>query len=215
VTGALAADFHETRRISKHQKIAQAAAEVFVAKGYPSASVDEIAKRAGVSKQTVYKHFVSKENLFLVVTTAATDGITNLLAAQLEASRGDSTDVATELTTFARILGRLVLEPEMMALRRLVMTELVRFPELGRSWYRHGPGRVVVQLSRRFRELTETGYLSVDNPQQAAENFNWLVLAPPQNKILFGEVDRFTEAEIDKMAADAVKVFLAAYRARP
>jgi len=213
VSGTLSAEIRQTRTLSKHRKIAQAAAEVFVAKGYPTASVDEIALRAGVSKQTVYKHFGSKENLFLVVTTAATDGITNLLAAQLEASRGQTTDVVAELTTFARILGRLVLEPEMMALRRLVMTELVRFPELGRSWYRHGPGRVVEQLSRRFRELTEEGYLGVHDPQQAAEYFNWLVLAPPQNKILFGAVESFTEAEIDKMASDAVQVFLAAYRA--
>lgn len=215
VGGALGADLHESRTVSKHRKIAQAATEVFVQKGYSTSSVDEIALRAGVSKQTVYMHFGSKENLFLAVTAAATDAITEELAAQLDASRGGSQDFTAELQAFASTLARLVLRPEIMALRRLVMTEVVRFPELGRTWYAHGPGRVFEQLSPRFKELTEDGHLAIEDPDLAAEQFNWLVLAGPQNKMIFGAVDRFTESEIDRIAAAAVKVFLAAYRPRP
>jgi TetR/AcrR family transcriptional regulator, mexJK operon transcriptional repressor len=209
---ALVAVFNESRTVSKHRKIAEAATEVFIAKGYSTASVDEIALTAGVSKQTVYKHFGSKENLFLAVAAAATDAVTDELGAQLEASRVESDGLAEQLHAYAYTLARLVLRPEIMALRRLVMTELVRFPELGLTWYAHGPGRVVEQLRRRFQELSERGTLSVDDSQQAAEYFNWLVLSTPQNKILFGTVESYTDAEIDQMATAAVAFFLAACR---
>jgi TetR/AcrR family transcriptional regulator, mexJK operon transcriptional repressor len=215
VGGALGAELPESRTVSKHRQIAQAATEVFIEKGYPTASVDEIALRAGVSKQTLYLHFGSKENLFLAVTTAATDAITEELAAQLEASRGGSVDLSTELHAFARTLARLVLRPEVMALRRLVMAEVARFPELGRTWFAHGPDRIVQQLTPWLQELGRTGDLAIEDPQLAAEQFNWLVLAPGQNKLIFGAVDRFTEPEIDRMAAAGVRLFLAAYQARP
>lgn len=200
--------------ISKRRQIAQAATEIFIAKGYLEPSVDEIAVRAGVSKQTVYKHFGSKEKLFLAVTKAATDAVTNELAAQLEARRSDGSDFATELETFARTLARGVLTPEMTSLRRLVMNEVTRFPELGRSWYRHGPGRVVEQLSRRLSELRAEGLLAVDDPERAAEDFNWLVLSAPQNKMLFGAVASFTDGEIDALATRAVRLFLSAHGVR-
>ena len=212
---ALGAEFKDAQMVKKHRSIAEAASRVFMAHGYLPTSVDEIALEAGVSKQTVYKHFGSKENLFLAVTNAATDAVTSELGAQLEATTAGSADAAAELTAFARILARRVLRPEMMALRRLVMAETVRFPELGRNWYAHGPGRVVEQLKARFRELAKQGLLSIDDPASAAENFLWLVLASPQNKILFGAATAFTDAEIDKMATSSVKVFLAAYQRHP
>lgn len=213
VGGALGAQLHESRTVSKHRRIAQAATEVFIEKGYPTASMDEIALRAGVSKQTVYLHFGSKESLFLAVTTAATDAITEELADQLEASRSGPQDFTAELHAFARTLARLTLRPEIMALRRLVMAEAVRFPELGRTWFAHGPGRIIEQLTPSLRELTQSGDLTIEDPQLAAEQFNWLVLAPAQNRMIFGAVDRFTEQEIDGMAAAGVRLFLAAYQA--
>lgn len=215
VGGALGAELHESRTVNKHRRIAEAATEVFIEKGYPTASVDEIAVRAGVSKQTVYLHFGSKENLFLVVTTAATDAITEELAAQLKASRSGSQDFTAELHAFARTLARLVLRPEIMALRRLVVTEVVRFPELGRTWFEHGPARIVEQLTPTLQELSRGGELAIEDPKLAAEQLNWLVLAPAQNKMIFGAVDRFTEPEIDRMAAAGVGLFLAAYQGRP
>ena len=211
---ALGDDLQQSLTIGKHRQIAQAATEVFIAKGYLEPSVDEIALRAGVSKQTVYKHFGSKEKLFLAVTKAATDAVTNELAAQLEARRPDGSDFRLELETFARTLARGVLTPEMTSLRRLVMNEVTRFPELGRAWYRHGPGRVVEQLTRRLGELKAQGLLAMDQPERAAEDFNWLVLSAPQNKMLFGAVASFSDAEIDALATRAVRLFLSAYEIR-
>jgi TetR/AcrR family transcriptional regulator, mexJK operon transcriptional repressor len=210
----MSAKLHESMTVSKHRQIAQAATEVFTAKGYRSASVDEIAMQADVSKQTVYKHFGSKERLFLAVSTAVTDMITSELAAQLDASMTGTADFASELGEYAQTLARMVLTPEITALRRLVLTEATRFPELGRSWYAHGPGRVVVQLSAHFRELDQKGLLSIDDPVRAAEDFNWLVLASAQNKMLFGAVKAFTDAEIRSTAAHAVKVFITAYQSQ-
>jgi AcrR family transcriptional regulator len=201
--------------VSKHRQIAHAATEVFIANGYAETSVDQIASRAGVSKQTVYKHFGSKEKLFLAVTKAATDAVTDELAAQLEARRPDALDFAIELETFARTLARGVLTPEMTALRRLVIAEVPRFPELGRAWYRHGAGRVVEQLTKRFGELKAQGRLAIGDHQRAAEDFNWLVLSAAQNKMMFGTVQRFSDADLDSLATRAVKVFLSGHGVRP
>jgi TetR/AcrR family transcriptional repressor of mexJK operon len=209
---AIATKFQESRSGAKRRTIAQAATELFIAKGYPATSVDEIAEAARVSKQTVYKHFGSKENLFLAVTAAATDAILDELETLINPALGESENVEQDLLTFARRFAALVLRPELMALRRLVMTEAVHFPELGLTWYAHGPGRVIDQLARSFERLNERGLIAVDDAPLAAENFNWLLLSAPQNKILFGVVEKFTDDEIGQIAARAVQVFLAAYR---
>lgn len=212
---AIAAEFQERRNVAKRRIIAQAATELFIAQGYPATSVDQIALAARVSKQTVYKHFGSKENLFLAVSAAATDAIMDELTERFNPALGESENLEADLLAFARRFAALVLRPELMALRRLVMTETVRFPQLGQTWYAHGPGRSIEQLARSFERLHQRGFITVENARLAAENFNWLLLSAAQNKILFGVVERFSEEEIDQFAASAIHVFLAAYRPVP
>ena len=60
----------ETRSQRKHRAIVEAATEVFLANGYSRTSMDDIARQAGVSKQTVYQHFKSKEQLLTHVVTS-------------------------------------------------------------------------------------------------------------------------------------------------
>jgi TetR/AcrR family transcriptional regulator, mexJK operon transcriptional repressor len=212
---AIAVRFQEARTVTKHRTIARAATELFIAKGYAETSVDDIADAAGVSKQTVYSHFESKENLFLVVTAAATDSIHEELATWFDPALGESSDLERDLLAFSRRFASLVLRPEVLALRRLVMTETVRFPEIGQAWYARGPTRAIDQLAANFQRLTERGLLAADEPRLAAENFNWLLLSGPMNRMLFGVVEKFTEHQIDQVARSAVRVFLAAYRPRP
>src|ERR1700720_600831 len=71
------AEPEEKRSDRKHREIVEAAAEVFLRQGYLGTSMDEIAARAGVSKQTVYKHFVDKERLFVEIVVATVDEISD------------------------------------------------------------------------------------------------------------------------------------------
>jgi TetR/AcrR family transcriptional regulator, mexJK operon transcriptional repressor len=201
------------RAAHKRQAIATAAAELFATHGYPATSVDRIAADAGVSKQTVYEYFGSKEQLFLAVMAAAEDTVLTGLAESLAPSIDDPADLERELVSLGKIYLRGVLDPGLMALRRLVIGEVPRFPQLARAWYEAGPGRANRQFAARFQELAQAGILKVDDPLLAANHFSWLVLGMPQNMILFGVADRFSDAELDNFARAAARVFMSAYSA--
>jgi TetR/AcrR family transcriptional repressor of mexJK operon len=200
------------RGAAKHEAIAQAATAVFLRDGYAAASMDEVAAVAGVSKQTVYKHFGSKEQLFLAVIHQAINGVLDEFLAVLATSFPDSEDLEGDLVRLGRILLTRVLDPELMAVRRLVIAEVGRFPQLGRAWYESGPGALAAALAESLRRLADRGELLIDDPLAAASDFNWLVVSKSQNMILFGVADTFTAAEIEEFVTSAVKVFLAAYR---
>jgi TetR/AcrR family transcriptional repressor of mexJK operon len=205
----------DRRGAAKRQVIAKAATAVFVRDGYAAASMDEVAAVAGVSKQTVYKHFGSKEQLFLAVIQEAINGVLDEFFSVLATSFPDSEDLQGDLLRLGRILLTRVLDPELMAVRRLVIAEVGRFPQLGRAWYESGPAALAAALSESLRRLADRGELIIDDPLTAASDFNWLVVSKPQNMVMFGVVDAFTTAEIDQFVTSAVKVFLSAYRPAP
>src|SRR5579859_3981142 len=114
--------------------IREAAAALFLEKGYQGTSMDEIAAMAQVSKQTIYTHFANKEALFadLVMTNAerveefiGTIGPTLTEAGSLDAG----------LRQLARRYLGFVARPDALRLRRLIIGEAGRFPELAREYY--------------------------------------------------------------------------------
>ena len=118
-----------------------------------------------------------------------------------------------DLRELARRLLTLVLQPRMLQLRRLVIAEARRFPELGREFYDQGPGRVITSLAERFAALARQGVLTVPDAKVAATQFNWLVMSAPLNEaMLLGKDDAPTTREINTLADKAVRTFLAAYR---
>jgi AcrR family transcriptional regulator len=203
-----------SRGAAKRQVIAKAATAVFLRDGYAAASMDEVSAVAGVSKQTVYKHFGSKEHLFLAVIQQAINGVLDEFLAVLASSFPGSDDLEGDLVRLARILLTRVLDPQLMAVRRLVIAEVGRFPQLGRAWYESGPGALAEALADSLHRLAERGELVIDDPIAAASDFNWLVVSKPQNIMLFGAADTFTPAELEKFVTSAVKVFLTGYRQR-
>jgi TetR/AcrR family transcriptional regulator, mexJK operon transcriptional repressor len=197
---------------AKRRVIAKAATAVFLRDGYAAASMDEITAAAGVSKQTVYNHFGSKEQLFLAVIQQAISGVLDEFLAALATSFPSSQDLEGDLVRLGHILLTRVLDRELMAVRRLVIAEVGRFPQLGRAWYESGPGALAAALAQSLRRLAERGELRIEDPTAAANDFNWLVVSKPQNMMLFGVIDGFTPAEIDQLVTSAVRVFLTAYR---
>ncbi len=133
----------------KHRVIAQAATTLFLDKGFLGTSMDDIAAEAGVSKQTVYKHFSDKDQLFAEIvlgTVDQVDGLVTMVGSTLEAT----TDPRTDLGELARLFLTTLMRPELLRLRRLVITTANQFPEIGRSWYEQGFERVLATLAARF-----------------------------------------------------------------
>jgi TetR/AcrR family transcriptional repressor of mexJK operon len=201
----------QARTSRKRQVILEAATTVFLRNGYVGTSMDEIAALATVSKQTVYKHFADKQALFseLVVATVreASDPVHDELL-----SLQDSGDIDADLRDLARRQLAKVMQPQVLQLRRLVIGEASRFPELGRTFYELGPGRTIATLTTVFRQLAERGALDLDDPALAAEHFNWLIMSIPLNRaMLLGDDEPTTSAELERFADAGVRVFLAAY----
>ena len=200
-----------TRSELKRQAILDAAAALFLRNGYLATSMDEIAAAAAVSKQTVYKQFADKESLFREIVTGTVAEVSDPVAEQVTALRG-SGDLAADLRTVARALLAQVMQTRVMQLRRLVIGEAGRFPELGQLFYQHGPGRTIDALAGAFASLAAQGALRIPDPNLAAEHFNWLVMSIPLNRVMLcGDRALPDTAELDRYADAGASAFLAAY----
>jgi TetR/AcrR family transcriptional repressor of mexJK operon len=201
----------EGRSARKRRTILEAGAALFLVHGYRGTSMDEIAALAGVSKQTVYKHFADKENLFSEIVISAVEEVAEPIHGEVLELQ-DSGDLEADLRRVARrLLGR-VMQPRILQLRRLVIGEAGRFPELGRTFYEQGPGRTITALATVFERLADRGVLQLDDSLIAAAHFNWLVMSIPLNRaMLLGEDEPPAAAELNQYADAGVRAFLAAY----
>jgi TetR/AcrR family transcriptional regulator, mexJK operon transcriptional repressor len=200
----------ETRWDRKHRLIIEAATATFLAKGYPGTSMDDIAAAAAVSKQTVYKHFADKEQLFADVVLATTDQVTGavrMVAAVLQ----KGADLERGLTELARKLMLMLMQPELLRLRRLVIATADQFPRIGTAWYEQGFGRVLTALAEHFQDLTDRGLLRPGDPLLAAHHFTGLLLWIPVNRAMFTGNHDSDKADLESYADRAVSTFLRAY----
>lgn len=194
----------------KPAAILEAATRVFLDNGFRGTSMDVVARAAGVAKQTVYQHFVDKERLFAEVVRGAVDAVADPVSAEI-GRLGTGDDLARELHELA--VGQLgaVLQPRVLALRRLVIGEAGRFPELGQAFFDQGPGRTMEGLAARFADLEREGRLCLDDPPVAAAQFNWLVMAAPINEAMLLGRTTFGAEDLARIADQAVKTFMRAY----
>ena len=201
----------ESRSDRKHKAILGAATAVFLSKGYDGTTMDEIAASAGVSKQTVYKHFADKEQLFGEIVRATTDQIDGLMRLVAE-TLAVAADLDKGLSQLARKFLTALMEPRLLRLRRLVIANADRFPDVGRTWYEQGFGRVLATLATCFRRLAEHQLLDLYDPLLAANHFVGMLLWIPVNQAMFtGSVRRRSKAELEDYADAAVRAFLRAY----
>jgi AcrR family transcriptional regulator len=203
----------EARSAQKRTAILDAATSAFLENGYVGTSIDEIAARARVSKPTVYKHFADKEQLFTEIVLRTIDEVGKPFF-DWTAALEDTDDLESALARLARELVGIVREPRLLELRRLVIGETARFPELSRVYFERGPGRAIHKLAETFDQLAERGLLRLTDSRLAAQQFNWLVLSIPLNQAMFTVDLDFDPAELDRYAEGAVTVFLAAYGRR-
>lgn len=199
------------RSARKRRAIVEAAAGLFLDHGYQGTSMDEIAALAAVSKQTVYKNFSDKEQLFSHIVLGAAARADEFIQALPRVLAGTG-DVRAGLQALARQYLATVMQPRLLQLRRLIISEAGRFPDLARTYYRQVPERVMDALAAQLGELAGRGLLRVDDPHVAASHLAFLILGLPLDRAMFlGTGHELSAAERDRQADDAVDVFLAAY----
>ncbi len=204
----------KTRVERSRRSIVAAAAELFLKHGFLGTNMDEIAARADVSKQTVYAHFQSKEALFLDVVRGLT-GIAGDEHQEQVPEPEDDRPIADYLLEFAELQLTIVMTPRLMQLRRLVIGEVERFPELGKALHALGPQRSIDRLSRAFERYRRLGQLQADDLEAAAGFFNWLVMGGPVNDaMLLGDGAILAREACRGHAQESVRIFLAAFGPR-
>ena len=200
----------ESRSARKRTAIVEAATSLFLDKGYDRTSMDDIATLAMVSKPTVYKHFADKERLFAEIVRATTERVDDLVRLVAD-TLAESNDLENDLAELARRFITVLMQPQTLRLRRLVIANSDRFPDVGRTWYEQGFERVLATLAICFERLADHQRLRVDDPLLAANHFVGLLLWIPVNKAMFTGDHRSSKADLERYAWAAVRAFLAGY----
>jgi TetR/AcrR family transcriptional repressor of mexJK operon len=203
---------HRAPRLASGGAIREAATRLFLEKGYQGTSMDEIAAAAQVSKQTIYTHFASKEELFADLVLGNAEPVEEFVGMMSRTLAETGGTLEDGLKTVARTYLRIVVSPDVLRLRRLVLTEASRFPDLARTYYERVPGRVLQELQRVFGRLGAEGRLRIDDASLAADHFAWLVLGLPLDRGMFYAAEDATRGvDLDRIADSAVRVFMSAY----
>ncbi|MGX8008429.1 TetR/AcrR family transcriptional regulator [Mesorhizobium sp. ORM8.1] len=203
----------ETRSARKDREIIEAATAAFIAKGYDGTSMEEIATKAGASKQTVYKHFTDKETLFTEVVEA-TASQTNDIVESVTMLLSEAKFMEGGLQQLARRMITTLLDDELLKLRRLIIANADRMPQLGRSWYEKGFERMLASVASCFQKLTSRGLLQTSDPRLAASHLFGMLLWIPMNEAMFTGRNPRSKADLERHADASVEAFLAAYGVR-
>ncbi len=194
----------------KWSQVLEGARTVFMRDGFEGASVDDIVREAGVSKATLYSYFPDKRLLFLEVAKMECRAQSDAAVARVEATG----DLREALTQAAMHMSRFFLSDVGMQVYRIVVGESQRFPEVGREFYKAGPAHVQHVLKAFLKKGIEQGRLKIDDIDLAAEQFPELCKAGLHMKLVIGVRDKPTDAEIERVVAGAVDMFLCKYEVK-
>ncbi|MGA8172390.1 MAG: TetR/AcrR family transcriptional regulator [Methylocystis sp.] len=191
----------------RREQLVCVAEQVFLESGFAETTMQTIASRAGASKETLYRHFASKEALFAEVVGRR--------AAQVSGSESAlSLGGPPRRVLFELGCGVLTLmtQGEAVPLLRLVIAESTRTPELGAILYAKGPAATLNLLTDYLRGATQRGELRCRRPEQAARLFIGAVIANYRVRALIDPPKTpIGEKEIRAHVRAAVAMFLAYY----
>ena len=194
----------------KSRAILAAATRLFLERGLSGASMDAVAKAAGVSKQTVYAHFENKEALFRTCIRAKV------------AAHGFSADAVPESAEVSELIYRLarrfmdlVLDPEVIAMHRVVMGEALSHPRIAELFYENGPAAAHEAASGLLRRLTEQGLLRPHDSDYAAWQLLNMSFGGCHTQLLFGLIHEVPEAQMETQLRRVAADFETLYGAGP
>lgn len=191
----------------KDRQILSAAQQIFFSYDYRSASMDAIAKTAGVSKATVYAHFDSKEQLFeAMVNHECREFLTRMeIPADVE-----QLALRPALQRIAANFLELILAPHALSVYRIAIAEAIRFPKLGLIFYESGPQTMLDSLTQYLETAREKGIIETTNTRLAAYQFLGMLRGDLQLRAMLG-IEKPSHRSIERVAGRAVDTFLRAY----
>lgn len=191
-------------------RILDAAQQLFLEKGYRSASIDDISETAPASKPTIYAHFPGKEALFAAVVARAIKGLTDF-----EGFTPEGRTIEDKLMSLGTAIVEKVIQ-ESLGMVRATIAEAQRFPELSRNVHDAARDRSLTAVSRLLNDATlklarsPKGPFSSKRSRATAQIFLDLVLLPMLFRSLLGESPKDLKTELSGFVRERVGFFLAA-----
>lgn len=189
--------------------VIEAARHAFAGDGYAATSTEELARSAGISTKTLYRLFPGKAVLFEAMCA---DRLERLLSAvDLQAS--DEVDIETGLRAALLACADLALDPEVVALQRMVLQESAAFPELAANFYRNGISRTVKALAGWLRVQVKKNLIALDDADEAAGMLIGMVASAPQRAAIYGGIPLPSRKQIERRVHICAALFLDGCRA--
>ncbi|REL36727.1 TetR/AcrR family transcriptional regulator [Thalassotalea euphylliae] len=195
-----------SRNRTKQQQILNAATELFTEQGYHATSMALIAQHANVSKQTVYSHFGSKEELFAAAIEQKCD-----TSGLLDINHIDLSDPKSALLAVAKRFFLMVTSKEALAVHKICAYESKKYPQLSELFYQAGPERLTADVAKLLAELNARQLISIKAPHTAAVQFLLLMKGEAWGRVEFNTPKQLSNAEIDEYLSDSVDFFLRGY----
>ena len=184
--------------------IFEAARQAFASSGYAATSMEDVARRAGVSTKTLYRLLPNKAALFEGMVTERIDQFVSVV--KLRACKGG--DVEAALTEALVVCGELVLASEVITLQRVILGESDKFPEIAETFYDKAIRRTENALADWLRAEQVCGTIELDDAQSAAGMLLGMLAFQPQRAVMFGHKPPPSRQEIEHRARHCAALFL-------
>ena len=195
----------KTRSAERRDAILAAALDEFSTRGFEAARLDDVARRAGVAKGTIYLYFRDKETLFQELIRA----MLTPLVGTIEAMGKSELPLAQVADRIVDLFVREIYETRRKDVIRLMISEGRRFPKLAEFYYREVLSRVIAAV----RALLRNGAARGEVPEGLAE-FPQIIAAPGLVAIVWsGLFERFEPIDVRKMMKTHVDLLFAPRRA--
>jgi AcrR family transcriptional regulator len=169
------------RAEARPDEVLDAALDLFLEKGFASTRVEDIATRAGISKGAVYLYFPSKEAILEALVKRAVVPIADSALAVLSNYSGDPRPV---ITAALKLVAGRVTDPKFAAVPRLMIREIINFPEFAQMYLREVLDRVIPAVQRLIQNGINEGYLRKVDPELTLRS----VIGPLIAHILIAEL---------------------------
>ena len=194
--------------ILKRKELIKYATDMFMEMGYEKASMNNLAKRSGSSKSTIYKHFRSRQALFIAVLD---EKLRDHLA---PIEKLDLTTLSIEegLKLIGRTSIKVITSKDHINLCRIIYAEAERIPHVGKTYYEHGPKRGMAGVAKYLSTMVETSRIRCTDPSLASQYFWGMILHKPMLERYCGIKSPMTAREqknyIDKVVDSFISSFI-------
>lgn len=190
------------------QTIVDAARELFVELGFQATTLDQVARRAKISKLSIYRHFANKEALFGAAIAAGCQ----LLFAPQALHEGADGSVEDQLMAVGSLLLRTLLRPDVRSVEAMVMADMTNQTSLSKLHFEAGPAHVIGQIEALLRQLHAKALLNVPDPHRSARLFAALFKGSDLVMIArFDQARAEDDKEIESYCRAAVAMFIAGH----